>query len=151
MVGIYRSFPSKSQGHTSGIFRTALIANHCTKLIKVGNEPDLSQEEIRKIKTVAADQGKVRREMHPVQDVEYLSLKARSSYIYAQNMFERLAQSIAPSICGYEYIKRAVLAQLLGGVEKNLENGTHLRGYDLRPWHQWVWHGFSLYIDTEIR
>lgn len=139
VVGIYRSFPSKSQGHTSGIFRTALIANHCTRLIKVGNERDLSQEEIRKIKTVAADQGKVRRNMLPVQHVWiHCSYSALFFLHMAQNMFERLAQSIAPSICGYEYIKRAVLAQLLGGVEKNLENGTHLRGYGRRPWREWV-------------
>ena len=45
-----------------------------------------------------------------------------------QDVFEILSHSLAPSIHGHEYIKKAVLCMLLGGVEKVLENGTRLRG-----------------------
>lgn len=44
------------------------------------------------------------------------------------DIFEILAQSLAPSIYGHDHIKMAVLLMLMGGVEKNLENGSHLRG-----------------------
>ena len=44
------------------------------------------------------------------------------------SVFDALAKSMAPSIHGHEYIKKAVLCMLLGGVEKVLANGSRLRG-----------------------
>ena len=45
-----------------------------------------------------------------------------------KDIFNVLGESIAPSIEGHLNVKKSILLQLLGGAEKVLENGTHLRG-----------------------
>ena len=79
--------------------RTVLIATGVQNLAKNENE-EFTGDEIRKIKELAAK----------------------------KDIFNILANSVAPGIYGNQFIKKALILQLLGGKEKNLESGTHLRG-----------------------
>ena len=45
-----------------------------------------------------------------------------------KDLFNMMGHSVASTIEGNLHVKKAILLQLLGGAEKNLENGTHLRG-----------------------
>lgn len=99
IVGNYRCMPAKYDGYTNGVFRTVLIANHISLLSKESSS-NVSREEINTCKKLAK----------------------------RKDIFELLAKSLAPSIHGHAYVKKAILCLLLGGVEKNLPNGTRLRG-----------------------
>ncbi|OVA03634.1 Mini-chromosome maintenance [Macleaya cordata] len=100
IVGIYKALPGKSKGSVNGVFRTVLIANNVSLLNKEANAPIYTAEDIQHIRAVAA----------------------------RDDAFELLGSSLAPSIYGHSWIKKAVILLMLGGMEKNLKNGTHLRG-----------------------
>ncbi|KAM0730199.1 DNA replication licensing factor Mcm3 [Formica fusca] len=102
VVGNYRCLPGKQGGYTTGAFRTVLIANNVMQLSKEANLA-ISHDDVAMCKKLAKN--------NP-----------------CKNIFELLAKSLAPSIHGNEYIKKAILCLLLGGVEKILPNGTRLRG-----------------------
>ncbi|TSN30233.1 Zygotic DNA replication licensing factor mcm3 [Bagarius yarrelli] len=101
IIGTYRCLPGKKGGFTSGTFRTIMIACQVKQMSKEVT-PYFSADDVVKIKNFS---------------------KSRS-----KNVFDQLARSLAPSIHGHEYIKKAILCMLLGGVEKVLENGSRLRG-----------------------
>ncbi|KAF2786518.1 MCM-domain-containing protein, partial [Melanomma pulvis-pyrius CBS 109.77] len=104
LVGIYRSLGNRNAGSGSSTFRTLLLANNVILLSsKSGGgiaQATITDTDIRNINKIAKN----------------------------KRVFELLSQSLAPSIYGHDYIKKAILLLLLGGQEKNLENGTHLRG-----------------------
>ncbi|XP_072749402.1 DNA replication licensing factor Mcm3 [Anoplolepis gracilipes] len=102
IVGNYRCLPGKQGGYTTGTFKTVLIANNVMQLSKEANLA-ISHDDVAMCKKLAKN--------NP-----------------CKNIFELLAKSLAPSIHGNEYIKKAILCLLLGGVEKILSNGTRLRG-----------------------
>ncbi|KAH8700451.1 putative DNA replication licensing factor Mcm3 [Talaromyces proteolyticus] len=106
LVGIFRSLGNRGAGSGSSTFRTVILANNIIQLSsKSGGgiaQATLTDTDIRNINKWA---------------------KSRKTKI-----FDMLSQSLAPSIYGHEHIKKAILLMLLGGIEKNLDNGTHLRG-----------------------
>ncbi|PIC28538.1 hypothetical protein B9Z55_020412 [Caenorhabditis nigoni] len=99
IIGIFRVLPNKQNGVSSGSFRSIIILNHIQML---------SKEVIPNF------------EPQDVKDVRKIS-KSRDP-------FDLLASSLAPSICGHEETKKALLCLLLGGMEKILNNGSRLRG-----------------------
>lgn len=104
LVGLYRSLGNRNAGSGSSTFRTLLLANNIILLSsKAGGgiaQAIITDTDIRNINKQAKD----------------------------KNIFNKLAMSLAPSIYGHDHIKKAILLMLLGGMEKNLDNGTHLRG-----------------------
>jgi DNA replication licensing factor MCM3 len=104
LVGIYRSLGNRNAGHNSALFKTVVLANNVVML---------SSKSGGGIATATITDTDIR-------NINKVSKK--------KNLFDLLSQSLAPSIYGHEHIKKAILLMLLSGQEKNLENGTHLRG-----------------------
>ena len=102
VVGVYRALASSISGQssTSGLFKTVLLVNNIQILGRESSRLEFSPEDIREIK----------------------SLGKRA------DILNILGRSMAPSIHGHSVIKKALILQLLSGCEKNLANGTHLRG-----------------------
>ncbi|KAF9943007.1 MCM DNA helicase complex subunit [Mortierella alpina] len=104
VVGVYKTLGSRDAKSTSSTFKTVILANYITTFAgKAGNgiaQPTITDTDIENIKKVAR----------------------------RKKAFDILANSLAPSIYGHDYIKKAVFLMLLGGMEKNLSNGTHIRG-----------------------
>ncbi|KAI0321343.1 ATP dependent DNA helicase [Amylostereum chailletii] len=100
LVGAYRSVG----GGGSGTFKTLILANNIVLLSsKAGGGiamTPLTDSDIRTINQLAK----------------------------RKDIFTLLSESLAPSIYGHDKIKEAILLLLLGGSEKNLPNGTHIRG-----------------------
>jgi DNA replication licensing factor MCM3 len=86
--------------NSSGNVKTVLIGTNVQMLNNDIQQSEFTGEDLRKI-----------RELSRKKDV-----------------FEILSNSIAPGIYGHQDIKKALVLQLLGGNETNLEDGTHLRG-----------------------
>lgn len=84
----------------SSTFRSVLIATGVESLLAEKQKPSMSETDIKNIRKLAKD----------------------------KDIFSILGESIAPSIEGSLNAKKAILLQLLGGNEKILANGTHLRG-----------------------
>ncbi|UZJ55288.1 hypothetical protein CBS101457_004608 [Exobasidium rhododendri] len=104
LVGMFRSLGNRVGQSTSSTFKTLMVGNNLNLLSsKAGGgiaAAHITDQDIRQINKIAKK----------------------------RNIFHLLSQSLAPSIYGHDYIKKAILLLLLGGQEKNLTNGTHIRG-----------------------
>ncbi|KAG2419387.1 DNA replication licensing factor mcm3 [Aspergillus terreus] len=104
LVGIYRSLGNRNAGSGPSTFRTIVLANNIIHLSsKSGGgiaQATITDTDIRNINKISKK----------------------------KNVFELMSHSLAPSIYGHDYVKKSLLLMLLGGMEKNLDNGTHLRG-----------------------
>merc|ERR1719217_365045 len=99
VTGVYKSFPPPPGEFTTGVFPARLIATNITPMSEMINSP-FTPQDVTNIKQVAS----------------------------RPDAFELLARSFAPSICGHANPKKGMVLQMIGGTEKNLANGTHLRG-----------------------
>eukprot|EP00751_Fragilariopsis_kerguelensis_P013141 CAMPEP_0170767784 /NCGR_PEP_ID=MMETSP0733-20121128/5968_1 /TAXON_ID=186038 /ORGANISM="Fragilariopsis kerguelensis, Strain L26-C5" /LENGTH=734 /DNA_ID=CAMNT_0011109015 /DNA_START=325 /DNA_END=2529 /DNA_ORIENTATION=- len=102
IVGVYRAL-SRSATNPSGgggAFKTVVLVNNVQILGRDTSQLTFSPQDIRMIKELG-------------QRPDILAV---------------LGRSLSPSIHGHTVIKRALALQLLSGCEKNLKNGTHLRG-----------------------
>merc|ERR1719272_1399458 len=98
LSGIHRALPSK--GSTTGMFATVVLGNNLRHFSKELTQGAFHEQDIANIKRL----GK------------------------RPDAIDLMATSLAPSIFGHQFEKTALLLMLLGGCEKNLANGTHLRG-----------------------
>lgn len=102
IVGVYRAlaFQAQNQPNAKSTFKTVVLVNNVTILGRDASHLKFEPEDIRMIRSLAKRK-------------DILSIMGRS---------------LAPSIHGHNVIKKALALQLLSGCEKNLANGTHLRG-----------------------
>jgi len=101
IIGMLKEVPQPlPTGGMTTRFDLAVEANNIIPLEETFEELDISEEDERQIKELAAD----------------------------PRILEKLAEAIAPSIYGYEEIKRALVLQLFSGVKKTRSDGTSTRG-----------------------
>ncbi|MBI2044910.1 hypothetical protein HYT23_02540 [Candidatus Pacearchaeota archaeon] len=101
VIGVLKEVPVPLQsGGLSTRFELAIEANNIIPLEETFEELDISDEDEKQILELAVD----------------------------PKIFDKLARSITPSIWGYEEIKKALILQLFGGVEKVHADGQKSRG-----------------------
>jgi len=101
VIGTLKEVPVPlSTGGLSTRFQLAIEANNIIPLEETFEELDINEEDERQILELGQD----------------------------PRIFESLAKSIIPSVWGYEEIKRALVLQLFGGVQKTHADGQISRG-----------------------
>ncbi len=101
VIGVLKEVPVPlSTGGLSTRFELAIETNNIIPLEETFEELDISDEDERQILELAED----------------------------PEIFQKLADSIAPSIWGYKEIKQSLVLQLFGGLKKTMADGSKSRG-----------------------
>ncbi len=100
VIGILKEVPVPlPSGGVSTRFQLAIESNNIIPQEETFEELDISEEDETQIRELAAD----------------------------PNVYEKLRDSVAPSVWGFEQIKGSLLLQLFGGVKKMKPDGQHSR------------------------
>ncbi|MHA1238467.1 MAG: AAA family ATPase [Candidatus Odinarchaeia archaeon] len=100
IIGVLKSAPERSGKVKLSTFKMYIEANYV----------DVSDKELEKV------------EISPEEEQKIIEL-SKDPWIH-----QKIINSIAPSIYGYEPIKEAIALQLFGGVSKTLPDGMKIRG-----------------------
>ncbi|MBI5148921.1 minichromosome maintenance protein MCM [Candidatus Pacearchaeota archaeon] len=100
VIGVLKEVPVPLPTGISVRFDLAIEANNIIPLEETFEDLLISEEDEKQIRELAAD----------------------------PQVFEKLATCIAPSIFGYEEIKKSIVLQLFSGVKKKRSDGTFSRG-----------------------
>ncbi|MFH1711322.1 MAG: minichromosome maintenance protein MCM [Nanoarchaeota archaeon] len=101
VIGILNEITKHSATGTQLVrYDIAIEANNIVPLEETFEDFDITEEDERQIQELAAD----------------------------EKAFQKLSDSIAPSIYGYEEIKQAILLQMFSGVKKTKSDGNKTRG-----------------------
>ncbi len=101
VIGVLKEVPVPlSTGGLSTRFELAVEVNNIIPMEETFEELDINDEDERQIREIAAN----------------------------PNVFGILAKSISPSVWGYEEIKKSLVLQLFGGVQKKKADGSKSRG-----------------------
>jgi len=101
VIGVLKEIPIPlHSGAISTRFDLAIEANNIIPLEETFEELAIDEEDEKQIRELAAD----------------------------PHIFEKLAKAIAPSIYGYDEIKKALVLQLFSGIKKKRSDGTSSRG-----------------------
>lgn len=100
VTGIYKTEPGETTSR-SGVFRTILYGLGIEKIKMNDKDDKIDAQDIKNIKKLAG----------------------------RKDLFDVLANSVAPSIYGHHSIKKGILLQLLGGIRRKVAGtGTNIRG-----------------------